>query len=70
MYSGAIVTHGISIFSVRYLRRHCAQDTLQLGIVSRKAVLVKPRQYGHRGGNLGVYFPQGKGKLPVITRCP
>ena len=47
VYSGAIVTHGISIFSVGYLRRHCTQDTWQLGIVSRKAVLVKPRQYGH-----------------------
>ena len=31
-----IVTHGISIFSVGYLRRHCAQDTCNLGIVSGK----------------------------------
>ena len=62
--------YGTSIFSVRYSRRHCAQDTWQLGIVSRKSVLVKPRQYGHWGGNLRVYFPEGQGKLPVITRCP
>ena len=75
MYSGAIVTHGISIFSVRYLRKHCAQDTAAWYSVQKSCVSQTPSIRTLRGKFEGL-LPPGTRKtarnneVSVLTKCP